>query len=109
MSEFPDAMFSLIVTSPPYNVGKSYEQKSGIDEYLAMQDRVIGESVRLLDDHGSICWQVGNYVRNGEIVPIDTLLSRILVINGLNCVIGSFGISGTVFTAKTGSLADMKR
>ena len=74
MERLPDAMFKLIVTSPPYNLGKSYEEISGLDEYLAMQERVIGECVRLLDDRGSICWQVGNYVENGEIVPIDTLL-----------------------------------
>ena len=74
MERLPDAMFKLIVTSPPYNLGKPYEQRSGLDEYLAMQERVIGECVRLLHDRGSICWQVGNYVDNGEIVPIDTLL-----------------------------------
>ncbi|MCY3770018.1 MAG: site-specific DNA-methyltransferase [Gammaproteobacteria bacterium] len=74
MEHLPDGMFKLIVTSPPYNLGKSYEHRSNLDDYLSMQERAIRECVRLLHDHGSICWQVGNYVENGAIVPIDTLL-----------------------------------
>ena len=94
MASLPDAMFKLIVTSPPYNLGKSYEERSGLDEYLAMQEPVIGECVRLLDDRGSICWQVGNYVENGEIVPIDALLYPLFRAQGLklrNRIIWHFG------------------
>ena len=94
MRDFDDATFKLIVTSPPYNLGKSYENKSGLDVYLAMQERVIGECVRLLDEHGSVCWQVGNYVENGEIVPLDTLLYPIFRTQGLklrNRVVWHFG------------------
>lgn len=94
MERLPDAMFKLIVTSPPYNLGKSYEERSGLDEYLTLQERVIGECVRLLDDRGSICWQVGNYVENGEIVPIDTLLYPLFRALGLklrNRIIWHFG------------------
>jgi adenine-specific DNA-methyltransferase len=66
----------LIVTSPPYNIGKAYERKrsSTLDQYLESQAIVIEECVRLLDPHGSICWQVGNHVDNGEIFPLDTML-----------------------------------
>lgn len=74
MSQIPDGSFKLIVTSPPYNLGKEYEDKTGIDTYIRNQAVVIRECVRLLDKHGSICWQIGNYVRNGEVVPIDSLL-----------------------------------
>lgn len=74
MKRFPSEKFKLIVTSPPYNLGKEYESKAGIDEYLANQKQVIEECIRLLHPNGSICWQVGNYVSNGEIVPIDSLL-----------------------------------
>lgn len=98
MERLPDAMFKLIVTSPPYNLGKSYEERSGIDEYLAMQEQVIRECVRLLDNQGSICWQVGNYVENyvenGEIVPIDALLYPLFRAQGLklrNRIIWHFG------------------
>ena len=94
MERLPDASFKLIVTSPPYNLGKSYERKSALDVYLAMQERVIGDCVRLIDDAGSICWQVGNYVENGEIVPLDTLLYPIFRAHGLklrNRIVWHFG------------------
>ncbi len=61
-----DEIFKLIVTSPPYNLGKSYEQKKSINEYLKVQKPVIIECIRVLKKSGSICWQVGNFVENGE-------------------------------------------
>ena len=84
MHRLPDRHFKLIVTSPPYNLGKVYEKtRSGLDIYLATQKRVIAECVRLLDDQGSICWQVGNYVQSGAIVPLDTLLYPLFAGHGL--------------------------
>ena len=74
MPRFPGGFFKLIVTSPPYNLGKEYEGKSSLYAYLAAQEKVIRECVRLLHPQGSLCWQVGNYVKSGAIVPIDTLL-----------------------------------
>jgi adenine-specific DNA-methyltransferase len=67
----------LIVTSPPYNIGKPYESKKriSIEEYVADQREVIGECLRLLDSRGSICWQVGNHVtKQGEVIPLDVVL-----------------------------------
>jgi adenine-specific DNA-methyltransferase len=75
MSTLSDGSMKLIVTSPPYNIGKSYERRHPLDEYLAHQDGVIRECVRLLHPQGSICWQVGNHVtKDGEIVPLDIVL-----------------------------------
>ncbi len=94
MQKLPDELFNLIVTSPPYNLGKSYESRSAIEIYLATQERVICECVRLLDERGSICWQVGNYVENGEIMPLDTLLYPIFRNHGLklrNRIVWHFG------------------
>ena len=71
LQTIPDSDISLIVTSPPYNIGKIYERKQGITAYLEEQERVIHELVRVLDDKGSICWQTGNYVDNGEVFPLD--------------------------------------
>ena len=82
LSKVPDKFVKLVVTSPPYNVGKSYEQKLSMEEYIKQQSKVITESVRILDDKGSICWQVGNYVNNGEIIPLDIMLYDIF--NSLN-------------------------
>ena len=89
-----DARFKLIVTSPPYNLGKEYEGRAPLDSYLETQERVIQECVRLLHPQGSICWQVGNYVSNGEIVPLDTVLFPIFKDQGLklrNRIVWHFG------------------
>jgi adenine-specific DNA-methyltransferase len=73
----------LIVTSPPYNIGKEYEKKLNLKTYIAQQEAVINECVRALSDRGSICWQVGNYVDNGSIIPLDTVLYPIFSNLGL--------------------------
>lgn len=70
----PDKSIQLIVTSPPYNLGKEYEKRSSLGEYVAWQSKVIAECHRVLKDSGSICWQVGNYVDKGSIVPLDIAL-----------------------------------
>jgi len=74
LSKIPDRKIKLIVTSPPYNLGKEYEKKINIAEYLNQQKQVITECYRVLHPKGSICWQVGNYVDNGEIIPLDVKL-----------------------------------
>jgi len=83
MAQIPDAAASLVVTSPPYNIGKQYEKRRSLDTYLAMQAAVISEAVRITAPEGSICWQVGNYVENGEIVPLDVLLYPVFAGHGL--------------------------
>lgn len=80
----PDAFVKLVVTSPPYNLGKSYETRLDLAEYLDQQRRVIEECVRVLDDKGSLCWQVGNYVDNGEIIPLDVVLYPVFDSLGLH-------------------------
>ena len=74
MRDLADGTMHLIVTSPPYNIGKRYETRSSLREYLDNQVQVIAECVRLLHPNGSLCWQVGNHVHDGEIVPLDIAL-----------------------------------
>ena len=74
LARLPPESMKLIVTSPPYNIGKEYEARSPLDSYLADQAAVIAECVRLLHPQGSLCWQVGNHVHKGEVVPLDALL-----------------------------------
>jgi adenine-specific DNA-methyltransferase len=70
----PDEVIQLVVTSPPYNIGKEYEKKLKLETYLAQQASVIRECVRVLSPRGSICWQVGNHVERGAIIPLDAIL-----------------------------------
>lgn len=71
LKTLPSGVATLIITSPPYNVGKEYEIKTSLEEYLETQKKVIEELVNVLSDKGSICWQVGNYVKNREVYPLD--------------------------------------
>ncbi len=94
MERLPDGQMKLVVTSPPYNLGKDYEAKTSLDDYLETQERVISECVRVLHPQGSICWQVGNYVNNGEIVPLDAVLYPLFRNRGLklrNRIVWHFG------------------
>ena len=70
LRKIEDRKFDLIITSPPYNIGKSYETKTSIEKYLETQKEIINELVRTLSNEGNLCWQVGNYVDNGEIFPL---------------------------------------
>jgi adenine-specific DNA-methyltransferase len=83
LRSIPKESIQLIVTSPPYNIGKEYERRLHLDDYLEQQTNVIDECVRVLRDQGSICWQVGNFVNNGEIVPLDTILYPVFRRHGL--------------------------
>lgn len=74
LKSIPDGSLQLVVTSPPYNIGKEYEKKLLLDVYLEQQAHIIAECVRALSPKGSICWQVGNYVDRGAIIPLDTVL-----------------------------------
>lgn len=84
----------LIVTSPPYNIGKEYETRTSLEIYIEEQSAAIAEAVRLLSDRGSICWQVGNHVDNGEVFPLDAVLYQLFKNHGLklrNRLIWTFG------------------
>ena len=94
MKRLPDGLMKLVVTSPPYNLGKSYESKTSLNDYIKTQECVIEECVRVLHPQGSICWQVGNYVDNGEIVPLDAILYSVFRNQGLklrNRIVWHFG------------------
>jgi DNA modification methylase len=79
----PGDFFPLIITSPPYNIGKEYEQKSSLKEYLAQQKPLIAELVRCLKHNGSLCWQVGNYVERREVFPLDIYFYDLFKSEGL--------------------------
>jgi len=94
LKKIEDGKFDLIITSPPYNVGKSYETKTSIEKYLETQEEIIIELVRTLSDKGNLCWQVGNYVDKGEIYPLDIYYYQIFKKLGLklrNRIIWHFG------------------
>jgi adenine-specific DNA-methyltransferase len=89
-----EPLFDLVVTSPPYNIGKSYERKDTLETYMGWQKRIIDLIVPRLKPNGSLCWQVGNFVDNGQIVPLDIEFAPIFKSHGLqmrNRIIWHFG------------------
>lgn len=94
MQGLDDESVKLIITSPPYNIGKEYEAKTKIEKYLDNMTPIIQEMTRVLSADGSICWQVGNYVENGEVFPLDIYFYPIFKEFGMklrNRVIWHFG------------------
>ena len=84
LRDLPDGLVNLVITSPPYNIGKSYERKVNLDQYLQQQREVIQQCARVLGPRGSLCWQVGNYLKeDGEIIPLDIVLYPLFKALGL--------------------------
>jgi len=84
LKEIPAGSIQLIITSPPYNVGKSYEHSTELEEYLDTIKPILDELVRVLSNQGSLCWQVGNYVEKGEVFPLDIFFYSIFKEMGLH-------------------------
>lgn len=89
-------LFDLVVTSPPYDIGKAYEKKRmSLEAYKEWQREVITEIVDRMTPNGSICWQVGNHLdKKGAVYPLDIELAPIFYDKGLtlrNRIVWHFG------------------
>lgn len=94
LGAIPDESVDLVVTSPPYNIGKDYEQIVDLDTYVESQKRVIEECVRVLKPTGNVCWQVGFTKSGKEMIPLDVLLYPVFKGAGLvlrNRIVWTFG------------------
>lgn len=74
LKQIPPNEARLVVTSPPYNIGKKYEKKTSLEHYLEGQRQTLRQAARILADDGSLCWQVGNHVEGTEVTPLDILI-----------------------------------
>lgn len=83
LAELPDGCVDLVVSSPPYNLGKEYEAKRALAVYLEEQERVLRECARVLKSTGSLFWQVGAFADRGMLVPLDVRFFPILESLGL--------------------------
>lgn len=70
----PDSSVDLLVTSPPYCIGKEYESTISTKDFEKEVRRSFTEMFRVVKNGGSICWQVGSHVTNNVIVPLDYLI-----------------------------------
>lgn len=90
----PNGFAKLIITSPPYNIGKEYETQVKLEHYLDSLTPLLEQLVRVLSPTGSLCWQVGNYVEDGEVFPLDNYFYPVFKKLGLqlrNRIIWTFG------------------
>lgn len=90
LDKIPDDYFQLVVTSPPYNVGKAYEKKETLSSYMQFQSRVIRKMLTKIKENGSIVWQVGPHIEKKEnsasaVLPLDYLYYPVFA--ELGCVL----------------------
>lgn len=78
MADLPDSSVHLMVTSPPYNVGKDYDENLTLDEYLAFLCRVWSETYRVLVPGGRACINVANLGRK-PYIPLHLYIARDLI------------------------------
>lgn len=76
--DIPSGSIDLTITSPPYCIGKEYEQCRDVDDFIASQKEVLPKIIELTRPGGSICWQVGYHVKDNSITPLDFLIHEIM-------------------------------
>lgn len=77
LNKIKDNQVQLIITSPPYNIGKDYEKKLPFKKYLEEQSNTLKECYRVLSTKGSLCWQVGSSFEKNELIPLDIYIYNI--------------------------------
>ncbi len=78
MSEFPDNSIHLMVTSPPYNVTKEYDENLTLQKYLKLLKNVFTETYRVLVPGGRICINVANLGRK-PYLPLTSYINQIML------------------------------
>lgn len=64
----------IVITSPPYCIGKPYEDSVSADDFRKMHEKILPQVERIVKPGGSICWQVGSHLTNGVLVPLDAVV-----------------------------------
>ncbi len=83
MSCIPDSSVHLMITSPPYNVSKEYDEDLSLEEYLSMLKNVFTETYRVLVNGGRVCINVANLGRK-PYIPLSDYISKIMLEIGFN-------------------------
>lgn len=85
----------LIVSSPPYGIGKSYEGFETLENYISWAERIVPLLKQHLNPKGAVCWQVGTHSgKDGEYIPLDIIYAPIFIKNGFilkNRIVWKFG------------------
>ena len=81
LSKIPDSSVHLMVTSPPYNVGKDYDKDLDLAEYMDMLSDVFSETYRLLVNGGRVCINIANIGRK-PYIPYHSFIISSMLKNG---------------------------
>ena len=84
MSELPDNSVALVVTSPPYHVGKEYDGHGSFQDYLVMIRQVLTETYRVLEPGGRTVVNVANLGRR-PYIPLSAMVTSMAMEIGFFC------------------------
>jgi len=95
LKDIPDDSVDLVLTSPPYCMQKNYEKGTELVNFRETHTHILPEVARITKPGGSICWQVGYYLRNHVVTPLDFFvyetMQSIAGINLRDRIIWTFG------------------
>lgn len=77
VKELEEGSIKLAITSPPYNIGKVYEKRTTLENYLSSYKEFAKDLFKAISEDGSVCWEVGNFVEKGEVYPLDVYFYNI--------------------------------
>ena len=83
MNDIPDNSLHLMITSPPYNVSKEYDDDLSLDEYLSLLQKAFAETYRVLVNGGRACINVANLGRK-PYIPLSDYISKMMIDIGFN-------------------------
>ena len=83
MKELPDSSVHLMITSPPYNVSKEYDEDLSLKEYLQLLENSFNETYRVLVNGGRACINVANLGRK-PYIPLSDYISKMMIDIGFN-------------------------
>jgi site-specific DNA-methyltransferase (adenine-specific) len=83
MKELPDNSVHLMITSPPYNVSKEYDEDLSLKEYLQLLENSFKETFRVLVNGGRACINVANLGRK-PYIPLSDYISQMMIDIGFN-------------------------
>src|SRR5262249_38381196 len=78
LRSMPDGSVDLVLSSPPYCMNKEYDVAYSPEEFTRTHAEIFPDIFRVLKSGGSLCWQVGNYVRSNRALPLDYLVFELL-------------------------------
>lgn len=83
MKDIPNNSLHLMITSPPYNVSKEYDNDLSLEEYLNLLKNCFAETYRVLVDGGRACINIANIGRK-PYIPLSDYISKIMIEIGFN-------------------------